>query len=195
MLSRRAFVGLIQPCALLISRVRAGQQDEQKPMLTSTEVMMHATVRIECSGADDSRSSGTGFFFAMFQTQTENVPVIMTNKHVFGQNAKAAFFIPLSKPDGSPDLGNMVRIDIPDLRDKWIGHPDPKVGLAILPCAKLLRQLNDRGQRPFMVFIDQSIIPTDEALNTLEPVEDILVVGYPDGSGTLGTTLPCFAVA
>src|SRR5580700_7845968 len=98
MLSRRAFVGVMPPFLSSISLARASQQDVQKPMLTPTEQMMHATVRIECGAADGSRSSGTGFFFRMFETPSQNVPVIMTNKHVFGQNSTAAFFITLVKP-------------------------------------------------------------------------------------------------
>jgi hypothetical protein len=192
MMSRRTFVGLIPPLVATISRGHASQQDEHKPILTPTELMMHATVRIECTGADGSTSSGTGFFFAMFQTPDGNVPVIMTNKHVFGQNATAAFFLTLSKPDGSPDIGHMVRIDVHDLQGKWIGHSDPKVDLAILPCAEVLQQLTNQGQKPFIVFLDQSIIPSEEALKTLVPVEDILVVGYPDGIWDARNNAPVF---
>jgi hypothetical protein len=211
MLNRRAFVGMIPPCVALTFRAGASQQDEQKPVLPPTaeqkpmsptteqkpalpptELMMHATVRIECVGANGSASSGTGFFFAMFQTQTESVPVIMTNKHVFGQNLTAAFFLTLAKPDGSPDLGNKVRVDVSDLPNKWIGHPDPKVDLAIMPCADILRRLIDQRQQPFVVYLDQSIIPSDDALKFLLPVEDILVVGYPDGIWDAHNNAPSF---
>ncbi len=108
---------MIPPGMALVSRANANEQDHQ-PMLSPTKLMMHATIRIECASADGSGSSGTGFFFSMFQTQTESVPVIMTNKHVLGQNATAAFYVTLAKPDGSADIGNMVRVDVPDLPAK-----------------------------------------------------------------------------
>jgi hypothetical protein len=46
------------------------------------------------------------------------------------------FVLTLAKPDGSADLGNLIRVELPDLPRKWIGHPDPKVDLAIIPCGE-----------------------------------------------------------
>jgi hypothetical protein len=161
-------------------------------MLTPTEMMMHSTVRIECVDAKGSGSSGTGFFYNMFISGDQSVPCIMTNKHVFGENVKAEFVLTLAKSDQSPDLGNLVRVDVSDLPSKWIGHPDPKVDLAILPCAEIFQELANQGKKVFAVFNEQSIIPTAEALNSLTPVEDVLVVGYPDGIWDARNNAPVF---
>jgi hypothetical protein len=52
------------------------------PTPTTTELLMHATVRIECTNAKGDRSTGTGFFFTLFKQEDNAVVVIVSNKHV-----------------------------------------------------------------------------------------------------------------
>jgi Trypsin-like peptidase domain len=192
MLKRRTVV-----LAMLASRISAtlansDPKDARMPPLTPTESMVHSTVRIECLNAAGGVSSGTGFFYNLFVSGEQSVPVIITNKHVFDGNAKATFVLTLTKADGSPDLGNLERVEISDLPGKWLGHPDPKVDLALLPIAELFRTLAAQDKKPFVAFLDQAIIPTADVLKSLTPVEDVLVVGYPDGIWDSFNNAPIF---
>jgi hypothetical protein len=181
MLNRRAVVLAMLASGASAAQVKADQKDVPMPPLTPTELMGHATVRIECVNAGGGRSSGTGFFYNLFQAGEQSVPVIVTNKHVLNENVMAAFVLTLAKADGSPDTGKLERVEMSSLPGKWIGHPDPKVDLAIIPTADLIRTLQAQGKKPFLVSLDQAIIPTPDILSSLTPVEDVLVVGYPDG--------------
>jgi hypothetical protein len=160
--------------------------------LTPTELLAHATVRIECSNASGGASSGTGFFYLLFNHGGQSVPVIVTNKHVLQGNINARFVLTLARDDGTPNQGNVERVEITDLPQSWVGHPDPKVDLAIIPTATLLRRLADQNKKPFYAPLEQSVIPTPGALASLTPVEDILVVGYPDGIWDSENNLPIF---
>jgi hypothetical protein len=72
-----------------------------------TELMMHSTVRIECANSGGNVSSGTGFFYKLFNTGDQSVPVVVTNKHVLNGNVRASFVLTLAKEDGQPDRGNL----------------------------------------------------------------------------------------
>jgi hypothetical protein len=154
--------------------------------------MMHSTVRIECADASGRMSAGTGFFYNLFNTGDQSVPVVVTNKHVLHGNVRASFVLTLATEDGLPDRGNLERVEISDLPLKWIGHPDPKVDLAIFPTADFFRALAGQGKKPFLVYLDQAIIPTPDVLKSLTPVEDVLVVGYPDGIWDSYNNAPIF---
>ena len=120
------------------------------------------------------------------------MPVIVTNKHVLNGNLTASYYVTLATSDGMPAIGKMARIEIANLPNAWIGHPDPKVDLAIIPIAESLRQFAQQRVPSFIVHLDQSIIPTEAALAGLTPVEDVLVVGYPDGIWDSRNNAPIF---
>src|SRR5208283_3338677 len=58
----------------------------------------------------------------------------------------------------------------------WVHHPDPKVDLCALPLADAFNQV-----KPFYRTIDPSLIPSQAQLDELSAVEEILMVGYPNG--------------
>src|SRR4051812_41889990 len=198
MLQRRTAVLL--PFALATTSVvrppMAFSQSQAKvsnvPPFTPTDLMMHSTVRIECVGPNGEVSTGTGFFYSLFAPSDQPTPVIVTNKHVLSGKVSAKLVLTLANPDGSPDIGNLERVETADLSAQWIGHPDPKVDLAILSTVTISRALDKSAKRPFLVFLDQSIIPTIDAYKLLTPVEGVLVVGYPDGIWDAKNNAPIF---
>ena len=74
----------------------------------------------------------------------------------------------------------------------WIDHPDPSVDLVAIPLAPLLRKLEQSKIFPFWATIDTSIIPSTEQLSTLTPLEDVLMIGYPNGIWDDVNNLPIF---
>jgi len=67
------------------------------------------------------------------------------------------------------------------MADKWIRHPDKSVDLCALPFASVWPGLGSSGVQPFYQSFINSLIPTEETIQQLTAVEDILMVGYPDG--------------
>lgn len=171
-----------------------GMPDKPPQQLAPTEQLMHATVMIECVDKASLRSSGTGFFFSLFNQPEKNqsVPVIVSNKHVVKGAVTGFITLTIATADGTPDFANHIRVTIPNFEAQWLLHPDSAVDLAVFPCAKVLKELTDAGHQIFWRSLDESLVPTEEELRTYMPVEDVLVIGYPDGISDITNNAPVF---
>jgi hypothetical protein len=146
--------------------------------VTPTENMMYCTARIVGLNADGSPfKTGTGFFyhFPNPKDAEQIIPLLITNKHVIDGVAFVEFMMHTA-PSGAkkPDGNSPFRIPA----NVWVPHPDTKVDLCAVSMAPILNAANPT---PFLRTIDPSIIPSDEALEGLSAVEDILMIGYPNG--------------
>jgi hypothetical protein len=143
---------------------------------TATEHLMYSTVRIvgiDANGA--TYKTGTGFFyqFPVAPGDNRNVPILVTNKHVIDGVTHADFVIHTNAAGGKkPDGIHNVRSQPAD----WIPHPDAKVDLCAVPVGAVLNQT-----KAFFRSIDPSIVPSQANLEGLSAVEEILMVGYPNG--------------
>jgi hypothetical protein len=170
----------------------SGSTTTPRTPMTPTEQLLHTTVMIRSTDAHGATSSGTAFIFNLFNHADRAVPVLVTNKHVIKDAAKGFLRLTRKKSDGSPDFGNIIPIEVGQFKDAWIPHPDPRVDLAILPCAPMLDQLAKQGTPAFYIATDPGVIPTDEAMRDLTPLEDVLIVGYPDGISDVVNNVPIF---
>lgn len=151
------------------------------PQLTPSEQLTHATVRIECTLADGSRSTGSGFFFQFLEEGDSFVPAIVTNKHVIADAQKGRFHLTLRGADGGPTIGQHLSIELDQFHHRWIGHPANDVDLAIMPIAPLLQEAEDRGRSFFFIALNKSLIMSDAELADLSALEDVIMIGYPNG--------------
>ncbi len=184
--------GLLGLSTSWIEQASAQQPPQKATKMTPSEKLLHSTVKITCEVGQGSFSVGTGFFFALFPHVNENVPVIVTNKHVIAGATTGHLRLTIQKADGTPDLSNFIDMTVPDFPTQWIPHPDPAVDLTIMPCAGLLEQIGKQGKKPFLVMLDPSLVPTETEFAELTPLEDILVVGYPNGIIDVAHNIPVF---
>lgn len=158
--------------------------------ITLAEVLMHSTVRLECSLQDGGESTGTGFFFA-FQIDDQNhIPVIVTNKHVINNSKKGRFVLTRSNDQGLPIVGTYERIEFEDFEGLWIKHPDENVDLAVFALAPLLKHAESLGVKFFTPPLHENHIPSPAQLNDLLGLETITMVGYPNGIWDEKNNLP-----
>ncbi|EKO3860421.1 trypsin-like peptidase domain-containing protein [Vibrio harveyi] len=144
------------------------------------EELIHSTVRIECDLGNGATSTGSGYFYLFFDDEDKKVPVIVTNKHVVQGAVKAS--INLTKSDaGRPKLGEFSTFVIDDFENQCIFHSEDNVDLAIFPIAPLLSQAEASGDEFYYVPLGKSAIATTELLSTLSSMEDIVMIGYPNG--------------
>ena len=148
---------------------------------TNLEKLLFTTVKIETVFPDGSSGSGTGFFFCEDLGHTE-VPFIVTNKHVISDGIGGRLVFTQSK-DGAPSIGDGYTLNLDQsVWDHWFGHPDPDVDIAIIGLSPLLRQIKqDMGVDFFIQYIDPSIVPTQAQLDSLNVLETVTFVGYPNG--------------
>jgi hypothetical protein len=164
-------------------------EEISQPILGISRQLQHSTVRLECLKANGAVSSGTGFHFRLKIDDTNWVPAIITNKHVVAGSVECAIHLSLADEKGALS-GQHERYILRPFQ--WIDHPSADVDLVLIPIQPLLAQLGAVGKRPFYIDLDEAIIPNAETLAKLNPLEEILMVGYPNGIWDTVNNFPIF---
>jgi len=142
--------------------------------------LFFCTTRIEAKSADGkSGCTGTGFVFDYAINETNSIPFIVTCRHVVDGFASATFSFVQSK-DGKPDLGQKCGVTVP-LQNFVFFNPDPKIDVALIPLAPILRYFEATGQKPFYVNLDKHLVPDKNAAEDLSAIQPIVFIGYPYG--------------
>lgn len=149
--------------------------------LSLSEQLAFSTVRIECTLKSGDISAGTGFIFRFADTGDSYVPAIVTNKHVIRDSVEGKFNLTLSDYNNNPIISEHLCLIIDNFMGNWIFHPDQNIDLCIMPITHLLNQSMKIGKRFFFISLDKSLIPTSEELSNLTLLEEIIMVGYPNG--------------
>jgi len=149
--------------------------------LSPSEQLTYSTVRIECEYPDGGIGTGTGFFFRFAEQQDKHVPAIVTNKHVIEGATRGKIHFNLADNQGLPLMANHVAIMIDNFQSAWIPHPIPDIDLCAMPIAPLLNQATQEGKRVFFITLDRSLIPPSSELAELTALEEIIMIGYPNG--------------
>jgi hypothetical protein len=151
-----------------------------KPLHLSEE-MGFTTVRLEGHSTGGGVSTGTGFLYCVAAGPGRETVAIVTNKHVFATAATLEFHVCVADASGDPISGRYYTLQLSELQNAIISHPNPDIDLCALPCAGMIAHAQSQGARLFFRCFNRSHLPsaTDEAgFAALEP---ILMVGYPNG--------------
>lgn len=149
--------------------------------LSLSEQLVYSTVRIECETAHGEIGTGTGFFYQFAKSEDNFVPAIVTNKHVINGAQKGLIHLHLADQKGSPLSGQFFSVVIENMQANWILHPDPEVDLCIMPIAPLLMHAQSKGKSIFFISLDHSLIPSQDLIAAFTAIEDIVMIGYPNG--------------
>ncbi len=158
-------------------------------VLPISEQLTFSTLRIETTLANGRKSTGTGFFYAFLQENGRNVPAIVTNKHVIN-GAVSGRLVFSAVDENSSRTDQQIDYNITNFSQGWIPHPRDDVDLCILPFAPHIQNIRQNGATPHIVYLDASIIPTEQQWNELTPLEDVIMIGYPDGIWDQQNNLP-----
>ncbi|WP_313458958.1 serine protease [Stenotrophomonas sp.] len=145
------------------------------------EQLTHSTVRIETELRGGGVSTGTGFFMNFMRNGNNCVPVIVTNKHVIRNSEVGRFHVTLATDAGLPSRGQHQQFQFPGFEGMCINHPDPAVDLAAFPIGPILNDAQQRGVPLFYVPLDVSLIPGEEEREGYSSMEDVVMIGYPNG--------------
>jgi Trypsin-like peptidase domain len=140
------------------------------------EQLFFTTLRIDTVDQKGDPGCGTGFFFT-FKKGEIDIPFVVTNKHVV-HNMQGGT-LNLTKGAGNvPLLGQGFSLEIDDWNNAWFDHPDPAVDIAICPFAPYENQLTIDL---FYRCISAEMIPTEEQITSLDAIETVTFIGYPNG--------------
>lgn len=151
--------------------------------MNAAEWVLMSSIRIETT-ISNGISTGTGFFFGFCDEEKTKtyIPTIVTNKHVIKDAINGKLRFSLKDSNGEPIWGEFYDLKLNDFEKRWILHPDPNIDLCILPIANIHHEIKKAQKELFYTYLTMKDIPSkDEIANTISRIEDITVVGYPDG--------------
>jgi len=162
--------------------------------LSISEQLQYSTVRIECEHSDGGMSTGSGYFFKFKERKEtdQHIPVVITNKHVINGAIRGRLILTKMNESGKPIDTEHFNIAIENFEAYWRKHPDSDVDLCAMPIAPFINAAESRGQRIFYIPLDKSLIPSDAQLEELSALEDIVMVGYPNGIWDSTNNKPIF---
>ena len=146
------------------------------------------TVRILAGvNASTLTSVGTGFFYKVVHPVTNLAKMlVLTNKHVV-RGANVVQLVISSAPDVSvldrhaQPVGRRDDILNWGLEGNLYDHPDPQIDLCGIDVTPPLGVLLQSGRQLRSMFLDSSWLPNGASAQQLRDVEQVLVVGYPQG--------------
>ncbi len=158
--------------------------------LSISEQLTYSTVRIECQLRTGGVSTGTGFFYRFAQARDQHIPAIVTTKRVVEGAARGTLRLHLMDNAGKPRPATYDTFTIDDFHARWLPHPRLAVDLCAMPIAPILNQATANGRPIFYVSLDKALIPQPDEVAELAALEDIVVMGYPDGIWDSVNNLP-----
>jgi hypothetical protein len=184
MLSRRGFLCGISAITSIFDRgvvsfaEEAGGPQSQVavPDVSNAEKMLYAAVRL----ADNNKrapSFGTGFLFELFEGPQYSMSVIVTNRHVVEPMLECSFTVHRRRSDGQPDTDGSLTVNISNFRQRWVPHTTDD--LVIIPISNEINDLVHNGTPPYWTAFQNKDVPSLDTLNSLNPIEEVLTVGYP----------------
>lgn len=160
--------------------------------LSLIEQLSFSTVRIEAALTDGYVSTGTGFFYAI-RLEGKHIPLIITNKHVVKDSLTGKLRFTLKNQSGEPDYGNHFDCQITEFQDAWTNHPDPDVDLCAMPIAEIQKlTLQETSKEPFYIPVDSDYIPSLTDIDELIGMEEVKMIGYPNGIWDEVNNLPIY---
>lgn len=148
--------------------------------MSVAEELLYSTVKITAYLNGKAHGTGTGFFTA-FDNDGENCFLaLVTNKHVIEKSDQIKIICHVKNNEGEPS-GNFVELSI-GINDKQvIYHPDTKIDLCAISIAGLINQAIDQGMPIFYKFLDLSLIPNTDDWQYFDAIEEVTMIGCPNG--------------
>lgn len=150
-------------------------------MLKQAERLSYSTVRLCASNMIGSSSTGTGFLYSFLSNGDTYVPAILTNKHVIDDMDILDVDFSLISKDGNPNSRKRFQCKVVDFHQGVIRHPDPNVDLCAITMDPIIALAKAAGGEFYIHYYHNDILPTQAQLDAMDAVEEVLMVGYPNG--------------
>lgn len=145
---------------------------------TISRQLLYSTLRIEVLKGG-YKEAGTGFIFNLMRGEQQFL-FLVTNRHVVEGAQTGSLFFTKAK-DGKPDVGKRYDMLISEFSEAWTFHPEQDVDIAVMPLAPVVEYINQQGVNVFCKSISSDLIPTDSMCQSLDALESVLFIGYPNG--------------
>lgn len=148
---------------------------------TAAEQLFFTTVFLSAQDPTGASWTGTGFIVNYPIEPANEVPVLVTNKHVLHGAALLTVRMVRANADGQPDSA-AVTTSVVDFDDTaWLGHPDPAVDVAVMFLGGIINEMTTRGETPFFRSFTPDLMLTESQALDLDAIEQVTFIGYPNG--------------
>ena len=154
----------------------------EKPEMYIADFLSYSTVRIE-SKTTEGTSTGTGFFYICREKGKPNVtiPLIVTNWHVIS-NAVETTLVFTKKEGDRPSDKTTGYVTFYPPWERWIRHPSNDVDMAVLPLQPIVNIIRNQTKNEiFYMPYDRSMIPGEDEFRTITQLDEVAMIGYPNG--------------
>lgn len=140
------------------------------------------TVKIETS-TETSQGSGTGFIFDYSSEPKTSCLFLITNRHVVENTKDGKILFHVTEDNNQePSLEKGFYLTIPDWQCLQFYHPNPEIDIAICPFLPIIQRVKeDFKQNLFFKAIPRKTIPDQDEINSLNAMEEVIFLGYPNG--------------
>jgi hypothetical protein len=152
--------------------------------LSLMEKLCFSTTRIEAYDNQGIQYTGTCFFFELHLDSGHSEILLVTNRHMIEDDTlkQARFLFTEANEKGEPIVTRHIKIEVDgDLKKSFKLHPNPKIDLCVLPINAILEACKKIGKRLFLRAFDSSLIPSEDQIEQIDAVEEIIMIGYPCG--------------
>ena len=147
--------------------------------LNIVDELSYSTVRIHCKLANGGDRIGTGFVMAFKPGEDGFAPVLVTNKHVVKDSISISFVL-TEMIDGLP-APTKFPLTLPIGESMWRKHPDDNVDLCALPMGAVINALQAEGKHVKISCLPLDIIASDADFRRMVQLDEVVMIGYPDG--------------
>lgn len=144
-----------------------------------SERLLFNTVHIIAIDKNGDTVTGTSFFFE-FKMDEGISPCLVTNRHVVENTVTGTLYFHTQK-NGEPDYENHYQYILDHFEERWLPHPDNTVDLCVLFLASINLSCQKNGVELLQIYLDENSIISSENLEVIDAVDDIVMVGYPNG--------------
>ena len=152
------------------------------------DFLIRTTIRIEVK-TKDGIATGTGFFY-QFEIDEAKIPVIVTNKHVIKDGVEGILIFSVADNEGNIIEAKKHYLTITEFEKAWILYPDNNIDLCIMPIAQILEENLKQNINLVCNVLRKEDIINDKEIKDLSKLEDVTIIGYPDGIWDSYNNLP-----
>lgn len=150
--------------------------------LSVSEQLLYSTIQIVCySNNRTVKSTGTGFIYGCCVSKEGCCPVLITNKHVVEDAEDCELIFHIKDVDGNPSPEKYKYEIKNDFKSQCVYHPNPDIDLAMYNLSLAFEICRRNGKNVFYSYLSKHLIPSESDINDLSAIEDIIMIGYPNG--------------
>lgn len=147
---------------------------------SKAEQLLYSTIKLTTYKNGSEFGSGTGFFMGFAKSDKEFVPAIVTNKHVINECDEIKLLMHTDDGSGRPS-GKIMPYYLNINEKTVIYHPENNIDLCAIPIQQIESQLRATNQRVFYIWLDMSLIPENGDWEYFDAIEDVMMIGCPNG--------------